>query len=378
MIRPIEVVHVYRDAYPPQHGGIEQHVHTLVHGLKGQAQPSVLVSGGLRGLRDDDGVPIHSVGEWGRFQGAPLSPALPFRLRGLKPHLLHFHMANPTGELSYLVSGTRRPAIATYHHDIVRQARAARVYAPFLHAFLRRVSRIIVATPQHITSSPILPAYQDKCRVIPYGIDLSRFQRTERVAALARELRRNLGPRLVLFVGKLRYYKGLEYLLEAMTGVEGRLLILGRGTEEARLRSRAQTLGLGERALFLPHLEREEFVATLHACDVFVLPSSSRMEMFGIAQLEAQACGKPVVSTALGTGVEYVNRHGETGLVVPPRDSAALAAALDQLLGDPDLARELGENGRRRAQAEFTRERMAADTLELYREVLAESGGPVT
>ncbi len=374
MIGPeTEVTHLYRDAYPPQHGGIEQHIHTLVHALKGSVKPSLLISGGSVGVHDDEGVPIESVGEWGRFQGAPVSPSLPLRVAKLKSDVLHFHMANPTGELAYLMSGSRTPAVATYHHDIVRQARAAKLYAPFLHAFLSKVERIIVATPQHITSSPILPAFKEKCRVVPYGIDLSRFEATPTVEVMARDLRQKYGPRIVLFVGKLRYYKGLDYLLRAMARIDGRAVILGKGTEEAKLRSLSDELRLGNKVVFLPHLERDEFLATLHACDVFALPSSSRMEMFGIAQLEAQACGKPAVCTALGTGVEYVNRHGETGLVVPPRDVEALAAALDQLLSNRDLAAQLGANARKRAHAEFSRERMALDTLRIYQEALHNS-----
>jgi glycosyltransferase involved in cell wall biosynthesis len=366
----MKITHIYRDSYPPQHGGIEQHIHTLVHQLKRSVSPEVLASGTRRASCDDDGVPIHSVGAWGRLQGAPISPTLPSRLGRSGADLFHFHMANPTGELAYLMSGARAPAVATYHHDIVRQAAAFKLYRPFLHAFLRRVTRIIVATPQHISASPILPAYRDKCRVIPYGIDVSRFEAAPAVQARAAALRERHGDRLVLFVGKLRYYKGLDYLLRAMQQVDGRLLLVGRGGEEEQLRALAGELRLGERVVWLSHLENEEFLAALHACDVFAFPSTSRMEMFGIAQLEAHACGKPVVSTALGTGVEYVNLHERTGLVVPPRDVAALAHALNRLLDDPEYRTRLGEAARARVRAEFTQERMAADILALYQEIL--------
>jgi glycosyltransferase involved in cell wall biosynthesis len=367
----MKITHVYRDSYPPQHGGIEQHIHTLVHQLKQSVSPEILTSGTRRASCEDDGVPIHSVGAWGRLQGAPISPTLPFRLGRAGADLFHFHMANPTGELAYLMSGTRAPAVATYHHDIVRQAAAFKVYQPFLHAFLRRVTRIIVATPQHISASPILPAYREKCRVIPYGIDVSRFEATPVVRARAAALREQHGERLILFVGKLRYYKGLDYLLRAMQQVDGRLLLVGRGGEEDRLRSLAGELRLDDRVVWLSHLENEEFLAALHACDLFAFPSTSRMEMFGIAQLEAHACGKPVVSTALGTGVEFVNLHERTGLVVPPGDEDALAVALNRLLGDPDYRTHLGAAARARVRAEFTQERMAADVLAVYRETLA-------
>jgi rhamnosyl/mannosyltransferase len=366
----MKITHVYRDSYPPLYGGIEQHIHTLVHQLKHHARADVLASGRHRALLDDDGVLIRSVGAWGRVQGAPISPALPVWIRHSRADIFHFHLPNPTGELAYLLSGSRSPAVATYHTHIVRQARAFRFYRPFYHAFLRRTAFIIVATPYHISTSAILPAYREKCRVIPFGIDVDRFQATPAIRERAAALRELYGPRLVLFVGKFRYYKGLDYLLRAMAHVKGRLLLIGEGEEEARLRALAEELGLGDRVVWLPHLEREPFLATLHACDVFALPSANQMEMFGIAQLEAHACGKPVVSTALGTGVEFVNLHEQTGLVVPPRDGDALADALNRLLDDPDYRDQLGEAARARAQAEFTQERMTAAVLDLYRETL--------
>lgn len=364
----MRVTHVYKDSYPPVYGGIEQHIHTLTHQLKPDVCSEVLVSGKIGANSDDEGVCRRTVGEWGRFQGAPLSPRLPGSLRTCKSDLLHFHMPNPTGELSYLLSGSRVPAIATYHSDIVRQATALRFYLPFLHRFLQRLKWIIVATPYHISSSPILPEYRAKCKIIPYGIDVRKFAGTQAVRDRASQLRERYGKRLVLFVGKFRYYKGLEYLIRAMARIQGRLLLVGEGYEEPQLRALADELGLGDRVVWLSHLERDDFLGTLHACDVFCLPSIERSEAFGIAQLEAQACGKPVVSTALGTGVEYVNLHERTGLVVPPRDVEALTAALDRLLTNDDERLLLGEAARLRVNSEFTRERMAADTLAVYRD----------
>jgi rhamnosyl/mannosyltransferase len=260
--------------------------------------------------------------------------------------------------------------VVTYHSHIVRQARTFRYYRPLYHAFLRRARAIIVPTPYHISTSSILPQYREKCRVIPFGIDVQRFEPTPEVCRRAAALRQRYGERLLLFIGKFRYYKGLQYLLRAMVRVNGRLLLVGEGEEETRLHTLAEELQLGDQVVWLPHLENEAFLAVLHACDLFVLPSCNEMEMFGIAQLEAQACGKPVVCTALGTGVEYVNQHERTGLVVPPRDPDALADAINRLLDDPNYREQLGETGRARARTEFTQERMTAATLALYKEIL--------
>lgn len=368
----MKVTHVYRYSYPPLHGGIEQHIHTLVHQLKHELKAEVLVSGTRPGYVNDEGVGIRSAGAWGHIVGAPVSPSFPYWLRRAQADLLHFHIPNPTGECSYLLSGGRTPSVVTYHMETVRYAKALRYYRPFFDRFLQRVSRIIVSTPQHIATSSILPAHRDKCRVIPFGIDVRRFEPTPRVLELAKDLRKKYGEFLVLYVGKLRHYKGLHYLLQAMVQVPGRALLVGTGEEQQHLMELARELGLGDRIVWLPHLEAEEFTATFHACDVFVLPSIYQSETFGLAQLEAHACGKPAICTSLGTGVEFVNLHEKTGLVVPPADAAALATALNQLRLNPEYRRSLGENARRRVHADFTQERMAAEVLALYQEVLDE------
>jgi glycosyltransferase involved in cell wall biosynthesis len=368
----MKVVHLYRYSYPPVYGGIPQHIHTLVHQLKRYASPELLVSGKARSWRLDAGIPVRSVGAWGQLQGAPISPTLPYWIRRSRADLLHFHMPNPTGELAYLVSRSRIPFVVTYHSDIVRQATALRIYRPFLHTFLRRASRIVIGSPHHISSSPILSAYREKCRIVPFGIDMATFEATPSIQYRAAALRQRYGQRLVLFVGNFCYYKGLHYLLRAMAQVPGRLLLIGGGYEEPRLRALAKELRLHDRVVWLSRVGHEELVAALHACDVLALPSVCRSEAFGIVQLEAHACGKPVVSTALGTGVEYANLHERTGLIVPPRDVDALAGALDRLLSDPDYRHQLGCAALARVRAEFTQEKMAAAMLDLYGEVLSE------
>jgi glycosyltransferase involved in cell wall biosynthesis len=374
----MKVTHVYRYSYPPLHGGIEQHIHTLVHQLKHRVKAEVLVSGTRANLMLDDGVPIRSTGTWGHVMGSPVSPSFPYWLRRSGASLLHFHMPNPTGECSYLLAGAGVPSVVTYHMETVRYARALRYYRPFIDMFLRRTSRIIVSTPQHIETSSILPAHRDKCRVMPFGIDVHRFKADAAVLERARTLRQQYGEFLVLYVGKLRHYKGLEYLLRAMQQVPGRALIVGTGEEKERLQALASELRIEDRIVWLPHLEDKDFVATFHACDVFVLPSIYRAETFGIVQVEAHACGKPTICTALGTGVEYVNQHGHTGLVVPPSDADALAEALNRLRIDEEYRLQLGENARRRALTEFTQERMAEETIALYHEVLNEKNGTVS
>jgi rhamnosyl/mannosyltransferase len=186
----------------------------------------------------------------------------------------------------------------------------------------------------------------------------------------AEMIRARYGENLMLFAGRLVYYKGLQYLIAAMPLVRGKLLIVGDGPLRGRLERQARELGVAERVSFLGRLSDRQLRVVYHACDVFVLPSTHSSEGFGIVQLEAMACRKPVVNTRLRTGVPYVSLDGVTGLTVEPANSGVLAEALNTLLADPELRRVYGENGRARVLQEFTVQLMAERIMRVYGEVL--------
>jgi rhamnosyl/mannosyltransferase len=159
-------------------------------------------------------------------------------------------------------------------------------------------------------------------------------------------------------------------ILRALPATTGRLAIVGEGPLRQALQGLASDLGVADRVDFLGAVSDPELLALYHACDAFVLPSVTRAEAFGMVQIEAMACGKPVISTDVPSGVSWVNRHDETGLVVRAGDAAALAGAIRTLCADDVLRRRLGAGGRRRVEREFTAARMAERTVALYREVL--------
>jgi rhamnosyl/mannosyltransferase len=201
--------------------------------------------------------------------------------------------------------------------------------------------------------------------VVPYGISIEKFNLTPATVKRAGDLR--TGPPIILFIGRLVYYKGLEYLIQAMSGLEAQLWIIGTGPLEAELKQQTEQLHLQGKVKFLGNVPDEDIPAYYHACDIFALPSTANSEMFGIVQLEAAACRKPVVSTSLPTGISWVNQHDVTGLLVSPGDVNALNAALKKLLNNRSLREDMGEAGRTRVEAEFTASRMAAEILEVYR-----------
>jgi rhamnosyl/mannosyltransferase len=250
----------------------------------------------------------------------------------------------------------------------MRQRRLLPFYRPVVHALLRRAGRIISASEDYIASSPVLSLYRDRCRVVPYGVDPARVTLLPQDAAGVAGARQRYGDRILLFVGVLRSYKGVDVLLRSMQQVNGHAVIVGRIADRDQWGALAADLNVSDRVTFTGELSEDALRVMLHACDVFVLPSVNRLEAFGIAQIEAMACGKPVVSSDLPTGVRFVNQHGKTGLLVPPGDAPALASALNGLLDDGALRERLGVAARDRALQQFSVERMVEKTLDIYRQ----------
>jgi glycosyltransferase involved in cell wall biosynthesis len=285
--------------------------------------------------------------------------------------LFHLQFPYPWGDWAWQSAGAPGPMVLTYHSDIVRQRVMGAAYRPIQARLLEHADRIIVASPPMIENSPFLRPHAEKCRVVPFGIHPERYAPTPEHVARAAALRARHDRPLVLFVGRLIYYKGVDVLMRAMADVDADCVLVGSGPLESELRVLATALGISERISFIPPVSDEELAAYFRAADVFCLPSVARSEAFGIVQLEAHASGTPVVCTDLPTGVPWVNVDGETGLVVPVGDAGALASALRRLIADDELRAKMGARARERVLTEFTVDRMVESTLAVYAEALA-------
>ena len=366
--RGLQVLHVGK-FYPPHMGGIETHLEALCGELRKSADVRVMVASDDRSAVEEtvDGVPVVRVPTWLTLAATPLCPAMIARIRGYRGGILHLHWPNPMAVLAYLASGYRGSLVVTYHSDMVRQKILGPLFEPFLHAVLRRSSAIIATSPNYLRTSRVLARHQERCHVIPLGIQIESFEHGDPDAVAA--IRQQYGGRLIVSVGRLVYYKGFEYLIRAMTRVQGKLLIVGEGPLRGKLGALASELGVAERVIFLGKIDHQSLVACYHAAQVFVLASIARSEAFGIAQIEAMAAGLPVVNTDLDSGVPFVSLHRQTGLTVPPADPDALAAAINQLLENPELRASFGNAARLRAIQEFSLESMASRTLSLYEKI---------
>jgi rhamnosyl/mannosyltransferase len=357
--------------YPPYKGGMETHLQQLCRAISHDVEVEVIVANDRpRTQHDRDGnIPIHRIGAIATLASAPICPGLTAAIRRARADIVHLQSPNPTAVLSYFASGHRGKLVVTHHSDIVRQRLLKFGYEPFLRRLMSRARRVICLSPNYVESSTTLAPYRDKCRVVPHGIDSTAFalQHGHDVAAI----KQKYGERIVLAVGRLVYYKGFDILIRALAATDATLLLIGAGPLRQDLESLARQTGIAHRVHFLG--EVTNVAPYYHAARVFAFPSTARSEAFGIVQLEAMSCGTPVINTQLDSGVPFVSLHDVSGLTVPPADVFSLQRAIARLLHDDALRQRLSVGARQRVRQHFTLDRMAADTLKLYEEVLAET-----
>lgn len=377
----MRVLLLYKD-YHPVIGGIENHIRLLAQGLRAEgvdARVLVTNSGPRTRRQTVGGVPVTKAGRQAHILSTPISLPFLFALRrqAADADIVHLHAPYPLAELAQLVLGHGKTTVISYHSDIVRQRRTGELYAPLLRRLLRRAALVAASSPAYINSSPFLRELKHKCRVIHYGIEVDRFSPIPPPArAEAPNLRARFGGSpLLLFIGRLRHYKGVDVLIRAMHSVNAHLLIVGTGPMNEPWQDLARSEDLADKVTFLGDCAEEECLAARAAADLFILPSTNRAEALGIVQIEAMACGLPVISTELGTGTSYVNMHNQTGLVVPPNDPRALAAAINKLLADPQRRAQMGERGRKRVREEFSSPAMVRNTIAFYQEAVELSEG---
>jgi glycosyltransferase involved in cell wall biosynthesis len=379
----MNILHIYKDYYPVL-GGIENHVRVLAEaGAARGHDVSVLVTSRDRHTRREElnGVKVIKTSRWINISSAPISPAMFFEARQLadKADAIHLHFPYPLGEMARLFSGSPAKTIITYHSDIVRQKLLRTVYQPFLWRILRTADRIIATSGRYSDTSPYLSRFKSKCSIIPLGADVAEF--TQLKPMTVADLRSSLllygskaqaTPQFVLLsVGRLRYYKGLDDLIRALPQIpNAKYVIVGDGPMYDEWHQLARSVGVADRVFFAGEVSDLELPYYYAACDLFVLPANARAEAFGTVIVEAMAAGKPVISTEIGTGTSWVNVHGETGLVVPPHDPPALAAAVKELLSDDRRRAQLGRAAQLRAQEEFTVERMIDRVYAEYERLL--------
>lgn len=376
----MKIIHIYKD-YFPVFGGIENYIRVLAEAQVAHGHDVTVLVNSLSPRPETltlNGVRVVKAARHLNVQSAPISATFP-NLVGrytAQADIVHLHAPYPIGEACNLWFGRGRHTVITWHSDIVRQKSLLKVYAPVLRQVLARVDRIIPSSEAYARSSIWLRDKLDKCCVVPFGIDAERFQpqRSEAALALREKLLapyRPAQPLLVIGVGRLRYYKGFDDVVRAVARLKNVVAVIaGIGPMAAELRALAAQLNVAGRVIFPGEPTDAELPAYFQAADVFAMPSTSRAEAFGIATLEAMACGLPALTTEIGTATSWINQDGETGYVVPPLDPAALAEAIEKLKDEP-LRRRMSEAARARILKEFTWQTMVERVENIYRELNA-------
>jgi len=368
----MRVIHVFKTFFPDTYGGIEQVIKTLAD----QTQKMGVENRVLVLTPGDPRVDLEPSGyEVIRFKqdlylastGFSLSLFKEFSKEIAWADIVHLHFPWPFADVCYLSSKIKKPTVLSYHSDVVNQVLLNKLYAPLRNHYFSKVDVICAASPGIMKSSSVLQKFQSKVRLITYGIE--HFPRLDLEDPSVRAWTARFGSRFFLFLGSLRYYKGLHVLIEALHGRDYPMVIVGRGSESAALKAQAVSLGL-KHVHFLPEVSETEKRSLMRAAYGFVFPSHLPSEAFGIALLEAAQQGIPMISCEIGTGTSYVNLDGQTGLVVPPSDPEALRAALDAFWQSPDQIKHWGLAALARYKENFRAETMAEKYLDLYESVL--------
>lgn len=364
----MRVLHFYKTSFPDTMGGVEQVINQIARGanklgvktdvlsLTPERVPRTIEIDGYLAHRARLDLQIAST-------GFSVSAFLRFAQLAKKADVIHYHFPWPFMDVVHFATMVKKPTVVTYHSDIIRQKHLLKIYRPLKWKFLGDMNRIVATSPNYLATSDVLAKYRHKVSVIPIGLDKATYPvpSSEKLAYW----RNKLGRKFFLFVGVIRYYKGLHILMEAAKGTGYPIVIVGAGPIEEELKQQAAQLGL-QNIHFLGHLPDEDKVALLTLCYGVLFPSHLRSEAFGISLLEGAMYGKPMISSEIGTGTTFINIANETGLVVPPSDPAALRQAMQYLWEHPEQASEMGQRAEERYWKHFTADQMVRSYVDLY------------
>jgi rhamnosyl/mannosyltransferase len=368
----IKVLHFFKTYYPETMGGIEQVIFQLAEGSAKHGIQAEVLYLSPRGSARNETVG-HHVTHRSKLDlqlastGFSFSVIKDFVELAKEADIIHFHFPWPYMDLVHFATRLRKPTVVSYHSDIVKQKTLLKLYKPLMYRFLSSVDRIVASSPNYAQSSTVLTDFKEKVSIVPYGLDRETYP--EPSAEKLEEWKSRVGEKFFLFVGALRYYKGIHFLLEAAEKTGLPVVIVGGGMLEEELKAKAQSSGL-DNVHFVGKLPDIDKAALLTLCYALVFPSHLRSESFGISLLEGAMYGKPMISCEIGSGTTYINIADETGLVVPPADPTALAGAMTALWEQPELAASMGRRAAERYEQVFRSDSMASAYADIYRELL--------
>jgi glycosyltransferase involved in cell wall biosynthesis len=368
----MRVLHFYKTSFPDTMGGIEQVIDQIARGtnklgvktdvlsLTNKRVPRTIEINGYLSHRARLDFQIAST-------GFSVSSFFRFAQLAKKADVINYHFPWPFMDVVHFATMVKKPTVVTYHSDIIRQNNLLKLYLPLKRKFLGKMDRIVVTSPNYLATSAVLAKYKHKIQVIPIGLDRITYPHPS--AEKLAYWHDRLGPKFFLFVGVIRYYKGLHILIKAAQGTDYPIVILGAGPIMEELKVQVARLGLLN-IHFLGYLPDEDKVSLLELSYGVVFPSYLRSEAFGVSLLEGAMYGKPMISSEIGTGTTFINIADETGLVVPPNDPIAMRQAMRYLWEHPEQAAEMGRRAEARYWRNFTADQMAQSYVDLYSDLI--------
>lgn len=368
----MRVLHFYRTAFPDTMGGIQQVISQIARGaskLGVKTNVLSLTSNQVPPVIEIDGYLLHRARLDLEIASTGFSVSAFFRFAHLakQADVIHYHFPWPFMDLVHFATMHKKPTLVTYHSDIIRQHHLLKIYRPLKRKFLGDVNHIVATSPNYLASSEVLADYQDKVSIIPIGLDLKTYP--EPTSEKLDYWRGRFGSKFFLFVGVLRYYKGLHILVESARELDYPIVIIGAGPVELELKKHVANFGLTN-FFFLGQLPEDDKVALLKLSYAILFPSHLRSEAFGISLLEGAMYGKPMISSEIGTGTTFINIDKETGIVVPPSDAFALRQAMRYLWNNEDLAAKMGRQAQDRYWQYFTADNMVKAYVDIYESLI--------
>ncbi|MFQ6562048.1 glycosyltransferase [Dickeya dianthicola] len=369
----INVLHFYKTYYPYTYGGIEQVIFQL---CEGAAHHGINSTVEYIAPNKDSGIePFHHHNitcdhKFFEISSTPfsLSSIRKFKKLAESADIIHYHFPYPFADMLHFICKIKKPTVVSYHSDILKQKYLLKLYKPLMYHFLDSVTSIVATSPNYLATSETLQKFSYKTSVIPIGLDTCAHQVIDNDNKL--KWQKILPERFLLFIGNLRYYKGLSTLLDAIeNSPEINIVIIGAGPQERQLKEQVSRKNI-ENIYFLGALPDNDKNTLLELCLGIVFPSQLRTEAFGITLLEGAMHGKPLISCEIGTGTSFINLDRQTGIVVPPSDPAKLREAMKYLWMNPEKAQEMGQNAQKRFHELFTAEKMVNDYVNLYQKIL--------
>ena len=371
----LQALQVYRTYFPDPPGGLQEAVRqiaistssfgvqTKVFALSPKPDPAT--------ISRPEGMVIRAR-SWAAPASCDLGGVTAFRRFAevcSQSDVIHYQFPWPFADVLHAVVRPQIPAVLTYQSDVIRQKFLGAMYEPLMWRTLKSMRIIVATSPAYVRTSAVLsdPSIRDKVRVIPNGIVEESYSK-EADAGVFDRIGLFRGEPYFLFIGVLRYYKGLHTLVQAARHVGARIIIAGSGPEDRNLKELANGLGANN-IIFAGQISEGEKVALLQSCRALVLPSHLRSEAFGMVLVEAAMFGRPQISCEIGTGTSFVNAHEESGIVIPPENPDELGRAMSHLLGDPSLADRMGLAARARYERLFSGNALGNAYADLYREV---------